>query len=171
MFVKISFFVFVIFFYINSHAIPVPIGLELNKATITDIMKKYKITKKESNYWQGYNYFIDIKDINLEKISQVLVICNDFNIVEAVILTIDKNKFEEFYTALTSKYTLIKKDIKPEGSKSAAFTDGDCSIILEAPEISFDMELTYVTDNFYKKFLDKLEQEEKLQQEQIKNLL
>ncbi|MFY9589559.1 hypothetical protein [Rickettsia endosymbiont of Halotydeus destructor] len=155
----------------NSYAMPVPIGLELNKATVSDIIKKYKVIKKESNYWQGYNYFIDIKDINLEKISQALVICNDFNIVEAVILTIDKNRFEEFYTALTNKYVLIKKDIKMGGNKSAAFTDEDCSIILEAPELGFDMELTYVTDNFYKKFLNKLEEEEKLQQEQIKSLL
>ncbi|WP_341790279.1 hypothetical protein [Rickettsia endosymbiont of Polydrusus tereticollis] len=171
MFLKFVFFLFVTFFYINSYAMPVPISLELNKATVDDIIKKYKITKKEPNYWQGYNYFIDIKDVNLEKISRALVICNDFNIVEAVILTIDKNKFEEFYTALTSKYMLVKQDIKPEGNKSATFINDGCSIILEAPEFSVDMELTYVTDNFYKKFLEKLEQEEKLQQEQIKNLL
>ncbi|AFC73017.1 hypothetical protein [Rickettsia montanensis] len=88
---------FIIFFYLNIHSNPMPLGLELNKTTNIDLTKKYKIINKEPNYWQGYNYYIEP---NTKTISKALVICNDFNVIEAVILTIDQNKFEEFYNIL-----------------------------------------------------------------------
>ncbi|HJD62003.1 MAG TPA: hypothetical protein LFW14_00045 [Rickettsia endosymbiont of Degeeriella rufa] len=168
MFIKnLSYFI-IIFVSLNSYSNPTPLGLELNKATASDLTKKYKITGEELNYWQGYNYFIEP---NEKYISKALVICNDFNIIEAVILTIDKNKFEEFYEILKDKYSLVNNIIEQESKKTATFSDDDCLVILELSKDNSDMELVYVTNNFYKDFLNKLEKEEKLEQIQIKNLL
>jgi hypothetical protein len=161
----------ILFFYISSYAAPIPLGLELNKTTASDLIKKYKIIRKEQNYWQGYNYFLDIKNFNSQNILQALVICNNSNIVEAVVLTIDKSKFKEFYNILVDKYTLIKEEIKSPYDKKVVFADDNCLIILEYFELNNEVELIYITDNFYKEFLNKLDQEEKAQKEQIKNLL
>jgi len=154
---------FIIFFCLNSYATPAPLGLELNKTTNLDLTKKYKIINKEPNYWQGYNYLIEPNEKN---ISKALVICNDFNVIEAVILTIDKNKFEEFYNILKDKYSL-----EQENDRGATFKDDDCLVILESSELNPEMELVYITNSFYKEFLNKLDKEEKLEQEQIKKLL
>ncbi|AAY61529.1 hypothetical protein RFEPED_0124 [Rickettsia felis str. Pedreira] len=144
----------IIFFCLNTYSNPMPLGLELNKTTNIDLTKKYKIINKEPNYWQGYNYYIEP---NEKAISKALVICNDFNVIEAVILTIDKNKFEEFYNILKDKVVTFK--------------DGECLIILESSELNTEMELVYITNGFYKEFLNKLDKEEKLEQEQMKRLL
>ncbi|MCC8462131.1 MAG: hypothetical protein LN546_02965 [Rickettsia endosymbiont of Ecitomorpha arachnoides] len=153
----------IIFFCLNTYSNPMPLGLELNKTTNIDLTKKYKIINKEPNYWQGYNYYIEP---NEKTISKALVICNDFNIIEAVILTIDKNKFEEFYNILKDKYSL-----EEENDKVVTFKDGECLIILESSELNTEMELVYITNGFYKEFLNKLDKEEKLEQEQMKRLL
>ncbi|MFV0251071.1 MAG: hypothetical protein AB8U53_07495 [Rickettsia aeschlimannii] len=94
------------------------------------------------------------------------MICNDFNVIEAVILTIDQNKFEEFYNILKDKYSL-----EEENDKVVTFKDGECVIILESSELNTEMELVYITNDFYKEFLNKLDKEEKLEQEQMKRLL
>ncbi|HJD59005.1 hypothetical protein [Rickettsia felis] len=51
------------------------------------------------------------------------------------------------------------------------FKDGECLIILESSELNTEMELVYITNGFYKEFLNKLDKEEKLEQEQMKRLL
>ncbi|ASX27647.1 hypothetical protein BA173_01865 [Rickettsia sp. MEAM1 (Bemisia tabaci)] len=168
MFIKNLLYFITIFVSLNSYSNPTPLGLELNKATASDLIKKYTITGKELNYWQGHNYFIEP---NEKYTSQALVICNDFNIIEAVILTIDKNKFEEFYKILKDKYILVDNVIEQESGKMATFRNDDCLVILESSEDNSNMELVYITNNFYKDFLNKLEKEEKLEQIQIKNLL
>lgn len=168
MFIKNLFCFVTIFLSLNSYSNPIPLGLELNKTTALDLIKKYKITGKELNYWQGYNYSIEP---NEKHISKALVICNDFNIIEAVILTIDNNKFEEFYEILKNKYSLVNNTIEQENWKTATFSDDDCLVILESSEYNSEMELVYITNSFYKNFLNKLEKEEKLEQAQIKNLL
>lgn len=154
---------FIIFLCLNAYSNHIPLGLELNKTTNIDLAKKYKIINKEPNYWQGYNYYIEP---NEKTISKALVICNDFNIIEAVILTIDKNKFEEFYSILKDKYSL-----EEENDYAATFKTGDCLVILESSELNPEMELVYITNGFYKEFLNKLDKEEKLEQEQMKRLL
>ncbi|WP_236609786.1 hypothetical protein [Rickettsia gravesii] len=92
------------------------------------------------------------------------MICNDFNVIEAVILTIDQNKFEEFYNILKDKYSL-----EEENDKVVTFKDGECVIIFESSKLNTEMELVYI--GFYKEFLNKLYKEEKLEQEQMKRLL
>ncbi|AFC71251.1 hypothetical protein [Rickettsia australis] len=132
----------IIFFCLNTYSNPMPLGLELNKTTNIDLTKKYKIINKEPNYWQGYNYYIES---NVKTISKALVKYNDFNVIEAVILTIDKNKFEEFYNILKDKYSL-----EEEADKVITFKD---VVILKSSELKPEIELVYITNSFYKECL------------------
>lgn len=168
---KNLFYLIIMFFCLNSYSSPMPLGLELSKTTALDLTKKYKIALKEINYWQGYNYFIDVNNIDMKNISKALVICNDLNIVEAVMLSIDNNKFEELYDILKNKYSLVENIENKQGTKTATFTDNDCLVILESYELNPKLELVYITNNFYKNFLNKFDKEEKLNQSQIKELL
>ncbi|HJD56135.1 MAG TPA: hypothetical protein LFW21_05875 [Rickettsia endosymbiont of Pyrocoelia pectoralis] len=161
----------IVFFCLSSYSSPMPLGLELSKTTALDLAKKYKITLKEMNYWRGYNYFIDVNDIKAENVSKALVICNDFSVVEAVMLSIDNNKFEELYDILKNKYSLVDNLKDHEGTRTVTFSDDNCLVILESYELNPKLELVYITNNFYKDFLNKLDKEEKLKQGQIKELL
>jgi len=154
-----------------SYANPSPIGLELDKSNLSDLTKKYTIIKKQPNHWDGYNYNIDVKDIQLENISSALIICNDQEVIQAVILSIKKHKFQEFYDMLANKYTVKEKNIPFVGNKLAIFTDDQCTIILDAPHLDFDMELAYITNEFFKKFNDKSDKERKQKKDKVKELL
>ncbi|WP_342271708.1 hypothetical protein [Candidatus Tisiphia endosymbiont of Parasteatoda lunata] len=81
-------------------------GFELNKASIADVERVYQITKKERNHWDGYNYYVNVREVKLEGLTELLVICNDDNIIQAIILTINNDKFTEFYELLAEKYKL-----------------------------------------------------------------
>ncbi len=164
-------FLLLIITNLNVWANPSPLGLELNKATILDVEKIYKITKKEKNYWAGYNYYIDIKDIKLEGIRELLVISNDNYIIQAIILTLSNNKFGEFYELLVEKYKPINKYLPNLSNKEIQFIDNDCTIILDAPSNSFNMSLIYITNDFLTRFKDKQKEERLLIKIKEKELL
>ncbi|MFP3012050.1 MAG: hypothetical protein ACEY3D_03545 [Rickettsia sp.] len=133
--------------------------------------EKYKVISKEANKWNGTNYYIDPKSIDFKNVSDALIICNDNNIVQAVILVMSKNNFNELFGMLSEKYTLKEKNIPFVGNKKAIFVDDDCTITLDSPHLNFDMKLMYITNEFYNKYLDKLQQKEQLEKEKKKNLL
>lgn len=54
------------------------------------------------------------------------------------------------------------------GNKSAVFIDGNSTIILDSPHLNFNMDLTYITNEFYSKYLDKLQHEKQLEKEKRK---
>lgn len=171
MFSKFSLILVILFFSIVSHANPKPLGLELNKSTLEEVKEKYKITGKEVNKWNGTNYYIDTKTIDFKNVSEALIICNDNDIVQAVILVMSKNNFNELLGMLSEKYKLKEKEIPFVGNKKAVFIDGDCIISLDSPHLNFDMELSYITNEFHKKYLDKLQKEKQLEKEKKKDLL
>ncbi|WP_341748603.1 MULTISPECIES: hypothetical protein [unclassified Candidatus Tisiphia] len=171
MITRILYILFILIFNLNVNANPSPLGLELNKATISDVEKLYHITKKENNHWEGYNYYLNVGDVKLEGLTKLLIICNDDNIIQAVILTIDKSKFTEFYQLLSEKYKLTYNQNPRLGDKEIRFADSDCTIILEAPHLSFSMVLIYITDEFLTKFKGKQKEEENLKKTKDKELL
>ncbi|AFB21131.1 hypothetical protein [Rickettsia canadensis] len=65
----------------------------------------------------------------------------------------------------------LTKNTKLSFLSVATFKDGDCVVMLDSSELNPETELVYITHSFYKDFLNKLDKEEKLEQEQIKRLL
>ncbi|HJD64490.1 MAG TPA: hypothetical protein LFW13_05840 [Rickettsia endosymbiont of Sericostoma sp.] len=57
------------------------------------------------------------------------------------------------------------------GDKEIKFADSDCTIILDAPHLSFSMDLIYITDEFLTKFKGKQKEEENLKKTRDKELL
>ncbi len=144
----------------SANANPAPLGFELNRSTMSDIEKQYNVTIKEENYWEGNNYHLDIRNAKLDGLTGLLVICDKSDIIQSVILTVDKDKFTEFYNLLSEKYILVEKELPTLGHRRAKFTDDQSIIIIEAPCFRFDMSIVYVTKDFYTKFQDKKRQEE-----------
>ncbi|MCC8371720.1 MAG: hypothetical protein LN568_03060 [Rickettsia endosymbiont of Pseudomimeciton antennatum] len=171
MITRLFYILFILIFNLNVNANPTPLGFELNKAAISDIEQVYHIIKKEKNYWEGYNYYVNIKDVKLEGLTRLLIICNDDNITQAVILTINKDKFTEFYQLLSEKYKLVYNHNPRLGDKEIRFTDSDCTIILDVPHLSFSMDIIYITDEFLTKFKGKQKEEENLKKARDKELL
>lgn len=65
---------------------------------------------------------------------------------------LEKRRFDEVASLLAEKYKLTKK-VRPQvGDRYAKFTAPDTVIEIDAPHLSFDMEVRYMTNNFVKAF-------------------
>lgn len=168
---KLLYIILIIFANLNSYANPAPLGFELNKTTISEVAKLYPIIRKETNYWQGYNYYFNVRDVKLDGLNELLIICDEADIIQSVILTINNNKFAEFHELLSGKYKLIHDQLTNSAGKETRFIDDDCTIILDVPNSDHNMSLIYITNKFLIKFETKQQEEDKLKKAKNRELL
>lgn len=134
------------------------IGITINQDTKEDIEKNYIIENKDGAVWG-----LKRSEIPIEGIKKAEVIFQDDH-VKGVWLVVEKHRFNYFFDALKSKYKLIKKDTPFVGNQYARFEKEDVLIWIDAPHMSFNMDVVYM-DKKYKKELDayrnKMKQEKK----------
>lgn len=154
------------------HANSSPLGIELNKATLEDVKKSYRILNSVPNSMKGYyTHFLDIQNIQMDTLSEVLVISNDNKIIEGVMLMLDKNKFDEFNKVLSDKYKVLSSNIPFVGDKNVRLQDGDCYILLDAPHMSFTMDMIYATKHLISIAGNRTDKERQEKKEKIKEML
>ncbi|MEM8087682.1 hypothetical protein Q4R44_09125 [Morganella morganii] len=130
------------------------IGITINKDTKEDVVSKYEVISENGNVLT-----LNEKNIPLDDVSSAVVALEN-NKVKAVLLAIQKRKFDYFYNLLKGKYKLTKKEIPYVGNKYASFIKDDVIILLDAPHLSFEMDLLYI-DREYDKSLKKRQKEKK----------
>ena len=143
---------------------PAPFGLELGKATIADMEKKYTANYTGINkYSSGKMYTLEPSELGVAGISSATVIFDKDLKLVAVLTNLSKNRFDELYRSLSGKYKVKSKEIPFVGNKKVVMKDGKTEVTLDAPHMSFNMELNYVNTDFYKAYqkLEKAEREAK----------
>ena len=130
---------------------PAPFGLEIGKATISEVKQKHGMQRTGINkYSKGEMYDLEVSRIGLDGLRTATVIFNQNGKLLAVLTTLRKAKFDDLFNGLSNKYTLISKRIPFVGSKSARFVDGDTEITLSAPHLGFKMQMNYINMEFQK---------------------
>lgn len=144
-----------------AFANPAPFGFELGKATYSEVTAKYPAKQSGTNeYSQGKVIAVDKSNFELNGLQGDVIFTFDTNDkLIAVVAILHKDKFDDIFSSLR-KYKLVSKNVPFVGNKSAKFKDGTCEIILDAPHLSFQMELIYVMSDFYKKLQNSTKQEE-----------
>lgn len=152
-----------------SFASPAPFGLELGKNTVLQAKNKYHLIDAGVNKYSGGDmYQLDIKELNVDGIESALLIYDKSQTLTAVITSFPKEKLNNLLPTLKKKYKLIKENIPFVGNASAKFKDDDCTILVDAPHLSFSMNLSYLKDDFlsaYDKAVVQEENEKASQQE------
>ena len=158
----ISILVFCFFFTVTAD--PAPFGLEIGKATISDVKKKYKaLHTGENKYTGGDVYSLDTSIIGIEGLQSATAIFDKKNRLVAILTTFSKSKFQFLFdTMRQKKYRLTKKNIPFVGNKTAQFKNGKTTVYLDAPHLSFEMSLNYIDNKTYKEF-QKAQRQEKQQ--------
>jgi hypothetical protein len=112
-------------------------------------------------------FYLNPNDLNFEGLKEAMLIFSTEDKLLAVLLKLPKNKFNSIYESLNSKYKLLKKEIPFVGDKEAKFLDGNTEVTLNAPHMSFDMDLHYINKDLWKvyKKIQQKEQEEKSKKE------
>lgn len=111
-------------------------------------------------------YFINKKQLSLDGLKNVLLVFSEKeNTLLAVIANFNQDKFDSLNNSLAQKYKLIEKNIPFVGNKYVTYKDDQSLIQLNAPHMSFELEVIYLYEEFYKKII-KIEKSKK---EQKKN--
>ena len=132
-----------------SFASPAPFGLELGKNTVSEAKNKYHLIDAGINKYSGGDmYQLDVKELNVDGIESALLIYDKSQTLSAVITSFPKEKLNDLLPTLRKKYKPIKENIPFVGDASAKFKDDDCTILVDAPHLSFSMNLIYSKDDF-----------------------
>jgi hypothetical protein len=137
----------------TAWADPAPFGLEIGKTTIKEMKEKYKTTSAGQNKYSGGDmYSIDPSQIDFEGLQEVTTIFSKEGQLLAVLTQLPKDKFEYLYESMGKKYKLVSKEIPFVGNKSAKFINGNTEITLDAPHLSFEMKMNYISKDLQKAF-------------------
>ncbi|WP_085116839.1 hypothetical protein [Serratia proteamaculans] len=140
-------------FFMSSFAFadPTVFGLTLGKTTNKEVESKYSIKPfAENKYSNGNMYEIPMSQINFDGLQKVTLVFDRAGVLELVLAQFPKNKFDSINSTLKGKYKFVNGEIPHVGNKWVKYKDGNSYITLDAPHMSFDMDLEYITDDFLK---------------------
>lgn len=163
-------FLGILFISIGLMADPTPFGLQMGKVTPEDVKAKYSIKQAGMNkYSNGTMYELDPSELSLEGLHASTIVFDSNEKLQAVLCTLSKDRFDYLFATLKKKYKLVNSSIPFVGDKYAKFIDGNTEITLNAPHMSFEMDMNYVDKNLMKKFKQQTtnEQQQKKQRESL----
>lgn len=154
-----------------AHADPAPFGLEIGKTTISEMKKQYRATKTGVNkYTNGQMFSLNTAQLGFDGLKEATIIFDDKDKVSAILLSFPKQRFDTLHQSLRSKYHVVSSQIPFVGNKKVVMKNGKTEITLNAPHMSFDMDLNYISQSMMRKFekMQALEAQKKRQSEQSK---
>ncbi|MNZ88270.1 hypothetical protein D3C78_1071580 [compost metagenome] len=138
-----------------AQADPSVFGLTIGKTTEEQFLKQYSANQIGTNlYNNGHMYVVAPDSIDFDGLQKVLVVFDAKGSLAGVDAQFPKEKFDYLNQALGKKYKLVDKKIPFVGNKRATYKDGNSKIILDAPHMSFKMNMTYLTREFEKAIAD-----------------
>ena len=127
-----------------------PLGLELGVATYAQVKQqvggKTSLSDAGTNKYSGGKMLQGHGDgFGIEGLSEITFIFDQSEKLAAVLMTMPKDSFQPTLSALTKKYKLVAKEVPFVGNASAKLQQGDSVIELNAPHLSFEMSVQYLT--------------------------
>jgi hypothetical protein len=142
---NIIFFLIFSLVSISIQADPAPFGLVINKTTTEELKGKYPSTPLGINKNNGLQAFdIEPQHIDFEGLISAKAAFSEDGVLKIVQMSLPKTKFEDIFTSLSKKYTLVYKNIPVDGNKEAKFIEGNTYILLYAPKASDEMDFLYI---------------------------
>lgn len=134
------------------YANPAPFGLEIHKTTLKEAQEKYTLVKKGISYYSGGPmYLIEKDELKIDGLNKVtLIFSKDTKVLLYVCAEFGNYKFNSLYKNLSKKYKLLDEEIPRLGNKFAKFENDQTFIKLDAPHMSFELEVTYIYKEFDK---------------------
>ena len=138
---------------LSAMAAPAPFGLEIGKASVADLKAQHSARSVGTNaYTGGEVYQLDVSRIEFDGLKSVQVIFNQSGKVEGVVAMLDKQRFDDIARSLSGKYKTVSKKLPFVGDKRVVWVDSSTEIMLDAPHMSFEMTMQYVTKDLLRKF-------------------
>lgn len=133
------------------------LGVEVGTSSVKDVKaqagKQTRVRELGTNKWSdGPMLGTDGEGYGIEGLSEVLYIFDKAGVLAGVVMTLNKNRFDELYGFLSGKYKPVSKQIPFVGDKFARFKAKGVTIELDAPHLSFKMSARYLRDDLLQQF-------------------
>lgn len=134
-----------------------PLGFTVGKAKAAEVMAgiKGKTSVEEAGinkYSEGRMLKAGGSGLEIEGLQEVIFIFDKEDILVGTLMTMGKGSFEKVYGYMAGKYKVVNKNIPFVGNKYVKFKDGNVTIEINAPHMSFEMEVSYFDERLNKAF-------------------
>jgi hypothetical protein len=134
-----------------------PLGQELGVATYAQVKQqvggKTDLSDAGTNKFSGGKMLQGNGDgLGMTGLSEVTFIFDHADTLAGVMMTLPKDSFKATLKALSAKYKLVDSVVPFVGNASAKLKQGDSIIKLDAPHLSFEMQVLYLTNSLNQAF-------------------
>jgi len=130
-----------------------PFGLKIGEAKLNDVMKMHAGMQSGTNQWtKGAIYKLNTTELNFDGLLSADAIFDSNDTLVGLLLEFRKARFEELNAMTAKNYALQRSKIPFVGDREAIYKDGDTSIELYSPHISFQMKMYYLHHSFIKAY-------------------
>jgi len=165
-------FALVMGYCVRLYADITALGFTLGKTDYKTVTQQAPSLKDSgiNKYSQGKMLKGMSRDFKIQGLKQTLFIFDKNDKLAVVMLTLNKNQFDNVLGYLKNKYPIQSKRIPFVGNKNVVFAIPKDKVTIEmnAPHMSFDMTVMYSTDRFDKAYqrIQRREREQKTKREQ-----
>ncbi len=140
-----------------SHAGTQALGFEIGVSSIDQVKsalaKQTKVNDVGTNkFTTGPMLKTDGTSYEIEGLNEVLYIFDDQKKLAAVIMDMNKAKFDSVFQALSGKYKVSSQQRPFVGNQFARFKTQDSVIEMDAPHLGFQMDVRYIRNDLMQKF-------------------
>ena len=140
-----------------AHAGTKALGFELGVTTVDQLRSSIggqtQVTDAgENSYSAGPMLKTDGSGYGIQGLSSVLYIFDPDKKLAGILMNMDKHRFNAIFQMLAGKYRVTAQERPFVGNKFARFKTEDSIIEVDAPHLSFDMEVTYLRNDLMQKF-------------------
>jgi hypothetical protein len=154
-------FVLSLFSSLALAAVPAPFGLALGVATLEEVETVLKprttLTSLGVNQYSGGEMRgSNGVGLGIDGLRDVLFIFDKSGVLVGVVMTLDKfgnEAVRNTLKTLSAKYRLVKSNVPPVGNAYAQLKQGDVVIEVDSPHLSFQFDITYLTQGFRNTYL------------------
>lgn len=141
-----------------------PLGLEVGVATLSQVQKQIgpqtRLKPTGTNKYSGGKMFeADGGGLNVDGVKNVTFIFDPSDVLVGVLVTMPKDP-KSLVATFSGKYKLVSNRVDSfMNNGTAQFTKGDTVIDIDAPHLSFDMEVRYLSKRLREAFMQQSDAE------------
>ena len=140
-----------------AHAGTQVLGFEIGSTTVDqlrqELSRKTTIEASGTNkYSNGEMFTTHGSSYDIDGLKSVLYIFDDQKKLAAVVMDMDKHRFDAVFQFLSGKYKAVAQQRPFVGNQYARFQPSDSAIELDAPHLGFNMEVRYIRNDLMHKF-------------------